>query len=146
MFNLQLIIGKVVDAPELYGEVFPEEYDFEEEYEAEKGGEYTSFKVESWHFEANQDNKNTKYVMPHHIDILDSDRAKKCVSELKRGDLVFVAGKRRESNWLENGVRRTRSFIKADTVERLDAGTIDSLNFKKYIYNYIKGLESNHEG
>ena len=45
MFNLQIVVGRLLEDPELHGEVSRDDYEFEDEYEADKGWEYTSFRV-----------------------------------------------------------------------------------------------------
>ena len=133
---MQIVVGTIIDDPESNGEVSREDYDFEEEYEADKGGEYVVFKVGSWHFKDEQ-NGRKKYEMEHYVDVFDAELVKKC-KELKKGSLVFVAGKRWENNWQEEGVRRTRSFILAEEVRFLEAGEVGASDIKKYIDKYLE--------
>jgi single-stranded DNA-binding protein len=141
MFNLQIIVGRLAEDPELHGEVSREDYEFEDEYEADKGSEYASFRVATWHFKTDATGADKKYTSHHHVDVYDAELAKTCVEKLKKGSSVLVAGRNWTNNWLERGVRRSRSFIRAEVVRSLNPAEINDPDIiKVYLREFIERI------
>ena len=131
----------MLEDPELFGEVSKEDYEFEDEYEADKGSEYTSFRVATWHFEPDETGAAKKYTIHHHVDVYDAELAKTCVEKLKKDSSVFVAGRNWTSNWEEESIRRSRSSILAKVVKFLNNDEINDPDIiKVYLREFMERI------